>query len=137
MRSFSQIEAPVKFFRHLGENDPKVATPEQMASFLAGAERVEASSTGINTVVISDNSPNGTYPSTFGLVRDLGRRVTIASTVAGNPHRAIWAQVQRVGGAGSEGVPDESPDYGTGWIRIYQADAAAGYGRHIHWARLG
>jgi hypothetical protein len=135
LRHLSQIEPHVRFLRTiqdaLGEGDYTRATDASMNAFLAAST---TSGSGLNTVAIEGATSLSTSEgSTYTLVRDLGRRVTIVSSASGNPVTAVWIQVQGVNGSGAEGVPDNA-NYGTFWIPTFYADTDDG---NIQWARLG
>lgn len=144
LRTFSQVEPTVKFLRQLPSADPSsnymFVTDADMNTFIA--TDAGAIGSGLNSIVKSASAPTFSYGTTPTLVRDLGRRVTIVSTAAGNAHRQVWIQVSGVNGSGSEGVAEDltSPyDYGCFWIRVYR-DADGGASPvvdNIEWARLG
>lgn len=138
LRTVSQIEPTVKFLRQLPSADPSAnlmyVSDADMHAFVAANVSV---GNGLNTIVESAGAPTFLYIAQttpgWSLVRDLGRRVTIAnpSTCA---HRQVWIQVQRVNGSGSEGVGNSSPEYGTIWIRVFRD---VDDGPNVEWARLG
>jgi hypothetical protein len=132
LRTVSQIEPTVKFLRATGT--VVAATNTQMDTFLASPRVVVENRNGINTIAYatSDAPTSGTH-TTYTLVRDLGRRVTIVSEATGNAHRQVWIQVQGVNGPTTEGVPGDA-EYGTFWIRTYIDTNAAVAGA---WVRLG
>ena len=144
LRTVSQIEPTIKFLRQLPNADPSnnysFVTDAHMATFIA--TDAAAVGGGLNTIVHSLTAPTISYGATPTLVRDLGRRVTIVGTAAGNAHRQVWIQVSGVNGVASEGVADDvtSPyDFGCFWIRTFR-DADAGDSPvvdNIEWARLG
>lgn len=144
LRTVSQIEPTIKFLRQLSSADPSenymFVTDADMNTFIA--TDAGAVGSGLNTIVKSLSAPGFSYGTTPTLVRDLGRRVTIVSTAAGNAHRQVWLQVSGVNGVGSEGVAEDlsSPyDFGCFWIRVFRDADAGGVPvvDNIEWARLG
>ncbi len=142
LRTVSQVEPTIKFLRQLPSADPSdnymFVTDANMATFIA--TDADAVGSGLNTIVHSLSAPTPSYGTTPTLVRDLGRRVTIVSTAAGNAHRQVWIQVQGVVGAGSEGVTGDSGDaeFGCFWIRVFRdVDGGVSPPDNIEWARLG
>ena len=132
MRSFSQIPVRSKFFITTGTNvqvteatdydDPALMFP----GGYPGPTLLNGSIGNITLPVVT--------PGT--LLKDMGRSTTVVDA-AGN-HLAVYREVQRVNGSGSEGVGAAGLNegaYGTFFVKVWSADNSAP--NNVIVARLG
>lgn len=124
LRNFSQIPVRTKYFLTVSAftqgqvtaNPPNYDDP---AIYFVN---------GYPGPIINENDMlSVTYPlfGTGKLLKDLGRQVTIVNDAGA--HVAVYCEVQRVNGAGTEGVgPQVTPDgpYGTFFIKVWSADGS-------------
>lgn len=123
LRKFSQIPVRIKYFLTLAEYDP--APPAEGVSYDDPALVFPG---GYPGPIVGDGALGIVdYPGFAAgvLLKDLGRQVVIVDSM--DRHIAVYREVQRVNGSGSEGVgPQVSPDgpYGTFFVKVWAADGS-------------
>lgn len=117
LKKWGQIDSRIKYFIATGSvNGYTLKTGVSISDFITVTQD--------NTVL-----PDGVWDemadivTTGGLLKDLGRMVTVYDdTVVGNPHTAIYRQVQVVNGSMTEGVSGTPANgYKSYWIKVWSA----------------
>ena len=105
LRSFSQIPVRAKYLLAMmagATPSPSTAISEASAFTLVPGSFINMSSVATEADIV-DLSPVVITDISGGLFKDLGRQVTVYDP-ATHKHLAVFRQVQRVAGSGSEGV---------------------------------
>lgn len=118
LKKWAQIDPRIKYFNVLAD----------ISGFVLNSAFVSDNSDIVYTDVETSAFAYSTairIPA-FGLLKDLGRTIYVVdstTTTGGYPRTAVYRQIQRVSGLGSEGVSGvPSNGYKSYWIKVWTAD---------------
>jgi hypothetical protein len=117
LKKWGQIDSRIKYFMAFGDvSGYTLQTGVLIADFITSTEDVIGTGGAWN--------PPTTIASTGNLLKDLGRMITVYDDgISGNPHTAIYRQVQVVNGIATGGVGGTRPNgYNSYWIKVWSAD---------------